>query len=265
MYHEKEVTSQVLHGKPQPKRYFNASACTIDRRKMLTLLILFQTRRTCIQKNIGASFVRVAARVKYFHDNKASIIEFYGPAHGLGGCKIRKEQVPNNAQTCDVLYLTFQRLGGRDIAYCYPTCLCFRRKSFILRMQISPNQTNRSLLNKNRASEEKQSLFATKPLPPPCHSLKIGSTRLYRVTVDTPNLDWWGFILYVGVTSYSRVFDSSTGIQPLQRYNQYVHRPTVIRRVHLYQRSLLGVGRSRVLSVLVELAFKNLLWILSFS
>ena len=34
MHHEKEVTSQVLRGQPQPKRYLSASACTIDRRKM---------------------------------------------------------------------------------------------------------------------------------------------------------------------------------------------------------------------------------------
>ena len=35
MHHEKEVTSQVLHGQPQPKRYFNVSVCTLDRRKVL--------------------------------------------------------------------------------------------------------------------------------------------------------------------------------------------------------------------------------------
>ena len=61
---------------------------------------------------------RLAARVKYFRDSKASMGEngFYGPAHDLDGCKVPKNEVPSHAQTYDVLYLTFQRLGGRYIA-----------------------------------------------------------------------------------------------------------------------------------------------------
>ena len=51
MHHEKEVTSQVLRGKPQPKRYSNASAMrhgvAQSMAEDITLLILFQTRRTC--------------------------------------------------------------------------------------------------------------------------------------------------------------------------------------------------------------------------
>ena len=35
------------------------------------------------------------------------------------------------------------------------------------------------------------------------------------ITVDKPNLDGQGFILNVGASSYSTVFDSSTGIEPL--------------------------------------------------
>ena len=36
--------------------------------------------------------------------------------------KYGKNEVPGHVQTCDVLYLTFQRLGLRDIAKCCPTC-----------------------------------------------------------------------------------------------------------------------------------------------
>ena len=54
---EKRVTSQVLRGKPQPKRYFNASACTIDRRKML---ICWYS-----SKHIEHAFRKMKARVSF--------------------------------------------------------------------------------------------------------------------------------------------------------------------------------------------------------
>ena len=43
----------------------------------------------------------------------------------------KKNEVPGHVQTCDVLYLTFQRLGDREIA---PYLLMLQTKSFILRM-----------------------------------------------------------------------------------------------------------------------------------
>ena len=51
--------------------------------------------------------------------------------------KYEKNEVPSNAQTCDVLYLTFQRLGDREIAECYPICLCFGRTALFYACKIS--------------------------------------------------------------------------------------------------------------------------------
>ena len=55
MHHEKKVTSQVLRGQPQPKRYFNLSACTVDRRKTLLCQYSF--------KHVGHTFRKIKARV----------------------------------------------------------------------------------------------------------------------------------------------------------------------------------------------------------
>ena len=35
----------------------------------------------------------------------------------LGGCKVRKNEVPSHAQMCDVLYVTLQRLCDKVLAY----------------------------------------------------------------------------------------------------------------------------------------------------
>ena len=54
----------------------------------------------------------LTAHVKYFRDK----------SHRLDSLNLRvivkyeQNEVPSHAQTCDVLYLTFQRLGDRDIA-----------------------------------------------------------------------------------------------------------------------------------------------------
>ena len=64
-------------------------------------------------ENKGASFVRVAARYKYFRDIKPSIIiclEIWVVV------KYEKNEVLGHAQTCDGLYITFQRHGDRYIA-----------------------------------------------------------------------------------------------------------------------------------------------------
>ena len=125
MHYEKEVTSQV---QPQPKRYFSASACKIDRRTMLLCRYSF--------KHVEHTFRKIKARVSLalqltlntFTARRLRLKSMNLP-YDLGGCAVRKNEVPSHAQTCDVLYLTFQRLGDRDIAKCYPTFLCFRRKA----------------------------------------------------------------------------------------------------------------------------------------
>ena len=111
MHHEKEVTSQVLRGQPQPKRYFNGSACAIDRRKML--LCLYSS------KQVEHAFRKIKARVSLALQltlNTSATTMLRLNSKELGGCKVRKNDVLSHAQTCDVLYLIFQRLGDRDIA-----------------------------------------------------------------------------------------------------------------------------------------------------
>ena len=104
------MNSQVLHSKPQPKRYFNASDCTIDRRKML--LCWYSS------KHVKHAFRRIMARVSFALElalntsatTKLRLNSMDLPCD-MGGCKVPKNEVPGHAQTYNVLYLTFQRLG----------------------------------------------------------------------------------------------------------------------------------------------------------
>ena len=63
------------------------------------------------RKHKSANFARVAARVKYFRDNKTSI-EFHGPAF----VKYQKMRFLATLRRTTFYISLFQRLGGRDIA-----------------------------------------------------------------------------------------------------------------------------------------------------
>ena len=55
-------------------------------------------RSARVKKNKDSSF----ARAKYFRDKRHRLTSF----KDLGGCKVRKNEVPSHAQTCYILNLT---------------------------------------------------------------------------------------------------------------------------------------------------------------
>ena len=166
MHHEKEVTSQVLRGKPQPKRYFNASACTIDRRKML--LCWYSS------KHVEHAFRKIKARVS--------------PALQLAlNISATTRLRLSNSMGLPMVWVVvkYKKWGSwprsdvrRSISH-FPRDLAVGTllnvvllayvsdENFILHIQIFQGQANRSSQRKiERAKKNSRSLR-----PTPCHSL----------------------------------------------------------------------------------------------
>ena len=105
MHHEKEVTSQVF----RDQRNQRGTSAQVPAQSIGVRCYYADT--LSYLENKGSSF----ARVKYFRDKRLRLNSL-NLTYELGGCKVRKNEVPGHAQTCDVLYITFQRRGNRDIA-----------------------------------------------------------------------------------------------------------------------------------------------------